>query len=126
MISVSLLGLLTSINYLMRLKKEPGTELIDRSVFLCSLIIMIDPTNMFFMPYENFWKLWLMCRSLAFLKIGCPGLAFHIFKNLRLFDKKCGRPAWSYARPFGMKLTHTFENDPEIISFAILSFADFN
>ena len=33
MICVSLLGLLTSINYLMRLKKEPGTELIDRSVY---------------------------------------------------------------------------------------------
>ena len=24
----------------------------------------------------------------AFLKIGCRALAFHIFKNLRLFDKK--------------------------------------
>ena len=33
MICVSLLGLLTCINYLMRLKKEPGTELIDRSVY---------------------------------------------------------------------------------------------
>ena len=27
-------------------------------------------------------------RSPAFLKIGCRALAFHIFKNLRLFDKK--------------------------------------
>ena len=25
---------------------------------------------------------------MAFLKIGCRALAFHIFKNLRLFDKK--------------------------------------
>ena len=33
MICVSLLGLLTSINYLMRLKKEPGTELIDRGEY---------------------------------------------------------------------------------------------
>ena len=27
-------------------------------------------------------------RSLAFLKIDCRALTFHIFKNLRLFDKK--------------------------------------
>ena len=27
-------------------------------------------------------------RSPAFLKIGCRALTFHIFKNLRLFDKK--------------------------------------
>ena len=27
-------------------------------------------------------------RSPAFLKISCRTLAFHIFKNLRLFDKK--------------------------------------
>ena len=49
-------------------------------------IVMIDPANMFLChKSENFWKLW---RSLAFLKIGCRALAFHIFKNLRLFDKK--------------------------------------
>ena len=30
------------------------------------------------------------------MKIGCRALAFHIFKNLRLFYKKnCGRPVGS-------------------------------
>ena len=35
-------------------------------------------------------------RSPAFLKIGCRALAFHIFKNLRLFDKTIAAGLWRY------------------------------
>ena len=53
------------------------------------LIVMTDPANMFLcLKSENFWKFWLTRAESGFLKIGRRVLAFHIFKNLRLFDKK--------------------------------------
>ena len=53
-------------------------------------IVMIDPANMFLChKSEKFWKLWLTRAESGFSENWLPRApVFHIFKNLRLFDKK--------------------------------------